>query len=228
MGLFSKLAEKAEKMAAQALGGGGGAGQQPQQQYGQQQYGQQPYGQQQQYGQQHQGGYAPPQVYQQQQAPQQQYHPGFGQAPPQPSAPQYQAPTAYSPNPPQQQAPVQGRKKAVLVGISYVGTRAHLRGTLNDVECIKYCLINRFGFPESQIVVLRDDVQHPDFYPTKANIFRAIQWLMTDLQFGDSLFFHFSGHGSQLRDPTGMEADGYDETILPVDHATAGQIRDTG
>jgi hypothetical protein len=26
----------------------------------------------------------------------------------------------------------------------------------------------------------------------------------------------------------GMEADGYDETILPVDHATAGQIRDTG
>ena len=57
---------------------------------------------------------------------------------------------------------------------------------------------------------------------------RAIQWLMTDLRFGDSLFFHFSGHGSQLRDPTGMEDDGMDETILPADHSTAGQIRDTG
>ena len=60
-----------------------------------------------------------------------------------------------------------------------------------------------FAFPESQIVVLRDDVQHPDFYPTRANIMRALQWLMMDLQWGDSLFFHFSGHGSQLRDPTG-------------------------
>jgi hypothetical protein len=70
-------------------------------------------------------------------------------------------------------------------------------------------------------------VQHPDFYPTRANIFRAIQWLMTDLRFGDSLFFSFSGHGSQLRDPTGMEEDGMDETILPVDHQRAGQIRDT-
>jgi hypothetical protein len=41
------------------------------------------------------------------------------------------------------------------VGISYVGTRAHLRGTLNDVECIKYCLINRWGVPARQIQQLR-------------------------------------------------------------------------
>jgi hypothetical protein len=56
---------------------------------------------------------------------------------------------------------------------------------------------------------------------------RALQWLMTDLRFGDSLFFHFSGHGSQQRDPTGMEEDGKDETILPVDFQRAGQITDT-
>jgi hypothetical protein len=49
-------------------------------------------------------------------------------------------------------------------------------------------------------------VQHPDFYPTRANIFRACQWLTTDMQFGDSLFFHYSGHGGQLRDPTGKPA----------------------
>lgn len=172
-------------------------------------------------------GYAPPTVYQQQHGA---YAPPGYQA--QPSAPQqpaqaqqqYLAPTTYSPNP---QGPDAGRKKAVLVGISYVGTRSHLRGTINDVMCMRHCLMTRFGFPESSIVLLRDDVQHPDFYPTRANIFRACQWLTTDMQFGDSLFFHYSGHGGQLRDPTGMEEDGKDETIMPIDYQSAGQIRDT-
>jgi len=40
------------------------------------------------------------------------------------------------------------------------------------------------------------------------------------------LFFHYSGHGSQQRDRTGMEADGMDETILPVDYRKSGQITD--
>lgn len=32
---------------------------------------------------------------------------------------------------------------------------------------------------------------------------------------GDSLFFHFSGHGSQQPDPLGIEEDGMNEVILP-------------
>jgi len=40
--------------------------------------------------------------------------------------------------------------------VSYVGTRSHLRGTINDVMCMRHCLVTRFGYPESQIVVLRD------------------------------------------------------------------------
>jgi hypothetical protein len=35
---------------------------------------------------------------------------------------------------------------------------------------------------------------------------------MADLHAGDRLVFHFSGHGSQLKDPTRMEKDGFDET----------------
>ena len=31
------------------------------------------------------------------------------------------------------------------------------------------------------------------------------------------LFFHFSGHGAQLPDRTGVERDGYNETIVPCD-----------
>ena len=43
---------------------------------------------------------------------------------------------------------------------------------------------------------------------------------------GDCLFFHFSGHGGQVRDHSGDEADGYDETIVPCDYKRAGQITD--
>ncbi|KXZ52917.1 hypothetical protein GPECTOR_8g295 [Gonium pectorale] len=131
-------------------------------------------------------------------------------------------PTTYAP------APGHGsrRRRAVLVGCSYAGSSAALNGCLNDVQCIKFCLEKRFGFTESQFVVLRDDSRHPDFTSTKANIYRAIQWLMTDQQPGDSLFFHFSGHGSQQYDRNGDEEDGYDETICPTDFRVAGQIVD--
>jgi hypothetical protein len=38
------------------------------------------------------------------------------------------------------------------------------------------------------------------------------------LQPGMSLFFSFSGHGSQKQDYSGDEDDGMDETILPTDY----------
>jgi uncharacterized caspase-like protein len=58
-------------------------------------------------------------------------------------------------------------------------------------------------------VVLTDDQKHPDFTSTRANIARGIQWLMMDQRPGDSLFFHFSGHGSQQADTSGDELDGW-------------------
>lgn len=79
-----------------------------------------------------------------------------------------------------------------------------------SLQCIKYCLENRFGFKDSGcIVVLTDDQKHPDFTSTRANIARGIQWLMMDQRPGDSLFFHFSGHGSQQADRSGDELDGW-------------------
>ncbi len=61
---------------------------------------------------------------------------------------------------------------------------------------------------------------------TRANIYKGIQWLMTDLVPGTCLVFHFSGHGSQKRAVGRDEADGYDETICPSDFQRAGQIVD--
>ena len=54
----------------------------------------------------------------------------------------------------------------------------------------------------------------------------AMYWLVQGCQPGDSLIFHYSGHGSQQRDYSGEEADGYDETLCPVDFETQGMIVD--
>jgi hypothetical protein len=113
------------------------------------------------------------------------------------------------------------------VGCAYFNTRGHLAGTLNDVNCLAHLLKTRFEFSGGGIVMLRDDDPRPAFQPTFANIANACRWLVGDARHGDSLFFSFSGHGAQLRDPLGEEADGMDETLLPVDFESAGQIRDT-
>ena len=63
-------------------------------------------------------------------------------------------------------------------------------------------------------------------WPTRKNILFAMRWLVSDLQPGDSLFFHYSGHGGRTRDVSGDEADGFDSTLLPMDWKRAGAIVD--
>ena len=118
------------------------------------------------------------------------------------------------------------RKKALIVGINYFGTSAQLRGCINDARCMHYLLVHRLGFREDQILFMTDD--HPDTSrrPTKANMFTGMQWLMTGLHPGDSLVFHYSGHGSQQRDFLGVEIDGLNETLCPMDFRYAGEIVD--
>lgn len=76
------------------------------------------------------------------------------------------------------------------------------------------------------MVILTDERTEPDFIPTRKNIIRAMKWLVYGAKPGDSLFFHFSGHGGQTVDRSNDESDGMDETIFPVDYQKAGQIVD--
>lgn len=54
----------------------------------------------------------------------------------------------------------------------------------------------------------------------------ALYWLVQGCQPGDSLVFHYSGHGSRQRNYNGDEVDGYDETLCPLDFNTQGMIVD--
>ena len=74
--------------------------------------------------------------------------------------------------------------------------------------------------------MLNEEQHNPYQIPTRENIFRGMQWLLTGVRNGDSLVFMYSGHGDQIRDHTGEEIDGLCETILPLDHQRAGPIAD--
>ncbi|PRQ59702.1 putative transcription factor Znf-LSD family [Rosa chinensis] len=142
--------------------------------------------------------------------------------PPHPQSP-HAPPSPYGHSPP---PPAHGRKRAVLCAVSYKGTRHELKGCINDAKCMKYLLVNKFKFPESSIVMLTEEEADPFRRPTKQNMRMALFWLVQGCQAGDSLVFHYSGHGSQQRNYTGDEVDGYDETLCPTDYETQGMIVD--
>nr|TKR90573.1 hypothetical protein D5086_0000232100 [Populus alba] len=89
-----------------------------------------------------------------------------------------------------------------------------------------HIILLRFNFPESSIIVLTEEETDPFRRPTKSNMRLALSWLVQGCQPGDSLVFHFSGHGSQKKDQNGDELDGYDETLCPTDFETQGMIVD--
>lgn len=116
-----------------------------------------------------------------------------------------------------------GRKRALLVGINYVGTRNELRGCHNDMETMKTYLEQQ-GFDGGDMRLLMDDGAHDR--PTKSNILAGMQWLGEGAGPGDSLFLCYSGHGASVRDEDDDEEDGKDECLVPLDFNDAGLLCD--
>ncbi|XP_039785831.1 metacaspase-1-like isoform X4 [Panicum virgatum] len=121
---------------------------------------------------------------------------------------------------------VSGKKRALLVGVSYRGTAHELRGTVNDVREMRRLLCGKFGFPGDCILELTENEGDPTRVPTRANLLRAMRWLVEGSGSGDSLVFHFSGHGVQKLDLNGDEVDGYNEALCPADFERSGKILD--
>uniref|UniRef100_A0A1J3IDV7 Metacaspase-6 n=1 Tax=Noccaea caerulescens TaxID=107243 RepID=A0A1J3IDV7_NOCCA len=119
-------------------------------------------------------------------------------------------------------------KKAVLIGINYVGTKAELRGCVNDVRRMHISLVEQYGFSKENIKLLID-TDSSTIKPTGKNIRQALLDLVESAELGDVLFVHYSGHGTRLPAETGEDDDtGYDECIVPSDMnlITDDDIRD--
>eukprot|EP00834_Sanchytrium_tribonematis_P005262 NODE_306_length_10184_cov_0.912246.p3 type:complete len:342 gc:universal NODE_306_length_10184_cov_0.912246:6381-7406(+) len=114
------------------------------------------------------------------------------------------------------------KRKALFIGINYFGSKAELRGCINDVNNIKEWVTKNYNISETK--VLTDD--NKTEMPTKENMINAFKWLVAGASPGDALFFHYSGHGGTQKDDAKDEHDGSDETIVPCDYESAGVIVD--
>ncbi len=103
--------------------------------------------------------------------------------------------------------------RALLVGINDYQSVRDLRGCLNDVTNMRNILKTYYNFTNNDIRVLTDS------RATKQNILERLTWLVGKCSPDDRLVFHFSGHGSQIRDRDKDEEllDGTDELICPYD-----------
>ena len=103
-------------------------------------------------------------------------------------------------------------RRALLIGINrYQIPGADLRGCVNDVKNIRAALLKYFAFRSGDIRVLTD------LGATKSAMQSAIKALVSSGKAGDVLYLHYSGHGSNVPDKNGDEADHRDEILCPSD-----------
>lgn len=117
------------------------------------------------------------------------------------------------------------QKWALLIGINryrHAKTSGFpdLNGCVNDVADMRALLIGKFGFPSSQVAVLKDE------QATRAGILEALRSsLIEKAQVGDIAVLYYSGHGSEAFDPERINER--DQTIVPHDgRDPAGEIAD--
>jgi uncharacterized caspase-like protein len=103
-------------------------------------------------------------------------------------------------------------KKALLVGINrYKIPGADLRGCVNDVKNLRAVLTTYYGFVSKNIKTLTD------YAATTKAMRDAVATLVKGAKKGDVLLLHYSGHGANVPDKNGDEADRRDEILCPTD-----------
>ena len=103
-------------------------------------------------------------------------------------------------------------QRALLIGVNrYKIPGADLRGCVNDVDNMKAVLLKYYGFPKGNIKTLTD------LQATKKNMQAGMESLVRGAKRGDVLLIHYSGHGSNVPDKNGDEADHRDEILCPTD-----------
>lgn len=113
-------------------------------------------------------------------------------------------------------------KKALLIGINYIGTKHELGGCINDINNIQNFIIENCDYKDENTTKLTDET---NIKPTFQNIIDSIYNLVKDTVAGDTLLFYYSGHGTQIDNDLKTEDD-LDEVLVPLDYKTNGFITD--
>nr|CCC93448.1 metacaspase MCA4 [Trypanosoma congolense IL3000] len=121
---------------------------------------------------------------------------------------------------------VNGKVRGLFVGINYVGMKAEITGCCKDVFMTMGILESKgYKFTERIILVDNDMFSNRTAAPTRANILGHLSLFVQDLKEGDVLFFHYSGHGTQVEASSDTE-EKYDQCIVPSDYEEKGCITD--
>jgi len=99
-------------------------------------------------------------------------------------------------------------QRALLIGINDYQSINDLKGCINDVVNMRDCLMTYRGFNNYNTRVVLDSRATAD------NVKARMEWLKEGAGPGDSLFLHFSGHGSQIRDRDGDELKDHKDEII--------------
>lgn len=109
-----------------------------------------------------------------------------------------------------------GNKKALLIAVRSVHKKGFfpLQHAHEDAESLKCLLIDKFHYPETNVVLMKHDVKSPKhLWPSRANILEQIAKLVSNASANDQFFFYYSGHGNQVTCKHHTETDGKDEVI---------------
>jgi hypothetical protein len=130
--------------------------------------------------------------------------------------------------------PPAANRYALLIGVQKyknLPEGQQLNGCRNDVLNMQDLLVKRLGFDPAHITVLLDEDATGAAIRQQMQALEQLVVTRSADQPSLQIFFHFSGHGSQVPDqamgePDADERDGVDETIVPFDASRQGGSED--
>ncbi|PBK64989.1 hypothetical protein ARMSODRAFT_858052, partial [Armillaria solidipes] len=119
----------------------------------------------------------------------------------------------------------------VLIGIDQYA-HSPLHGCVSDALLMEKYFVEDLHVPRDRIQLLLGSKEHtsPDdpLCPSRTHIIQALLGIITnpDVEYGDNIIIHFSGHGSCYQRPEfdddGCGEPGYVEALCPIDRDTPG------
>lgn len=115
----------------------------------------------------------------------------------------------------------------LLIGINYEGTGSELSNCIKDIDHVwKNLLTAKMQANLQNLIYMSDKMSGTSLYPTKANILEQFSRFANLVNQTKKGYFHYSGHGTRVKDTSKDEKDGYDEALVPIDYERAGFVID--
>jgi len=112
----------------------------------------------------------------------------------------------------------------IAIGVNYINTPSiRLWGCCNDARNVARHM-KRANF--DKIELYTDEDPKTRIYTTAEGIVSVIKRIVEESKNYDQIWFHYSGHGSQVPDEDGEEEDGLDECLIPSDYRIKGVVTD--